>query len=604
MLCVYRLSLACIALCALASCASHSINSPASQLDVRVRDSARTPIDTELDRSSKAIHNFLMGELSYIYEDFESALKYYEAASKLKSNPSPKVHARLAVLYMRASKLEEAEEDARKALALDPENESYQMLYAGILESLGRGIEAEPIYKNAIEKRPEELEPYLLLSNLYLASGRAAESVVLLKELLKRLPEDGAVHYYLARAQEGAGELVEAESNMRKAYQIRGGDARIAAEVIRIIIKQNNAEKVKRFCQEILKSDPDNSLARRILGQIAIDEGQLDAALDHLEALQANKDISTETHFKIALIHIEKQSFVEAERHLLLVLAGSPNNSMARYYLASIYAGSGRNKEAVEELMKIERGQEMYVKSRTFAAFILKQEGDFKHAEKAIRAALDENPEDLKNISYLTLILRGAGRYREARRVVESALKKTPDNEGLLFNYGVVLHDLGDTIEALEVMNRVININPQNAEALNFVAFAIAEQSVEEGAELERAEKLVKRALLERPADGYFLDTLGWIYYKQGKLDLAEEILARAVSLTTDDFVIIEHYADVLNALGRTSDAIQRYSLALEVAGQLQEKSTDQQEAIKRIVAKLKKLSIRYPTLNVEIPQM
>jgi Flp pilus assembly protein TadD len=129
-----------------------------------------------------------------------------------------------------------------------------------------------------------------------------------------------------------------------------------------------------------------------------------------------------------------------------------------------------------------------------------------------------------------------------------------------------------------------LQLNPQNAEALNFVAYSLAEA----GINLDRAENLVRAALELRPADGYFLDTLGFIELRQGKLQQALDTLERAAQLVGDDVTILEHYADALVAAHEYAKAIDTYRTALEFARD--SKSEDTKEIVERIEQKLDQL--------------
>ncbi|MCB0320602.1 MAG: tetratricopeptide repeat protein, partial [Bdellovibrionales bacterium] len=107
-----------------------------SQFEVEVHAAPEREMDLETDRRSQILHNFLAGQLSYVHDDFQGALNYFEAASDLLPEPSPQVHALLAELYLKEQNLEKARTQIEQALTVETENTSYRLLYAGILESL------------------------------------------------------------------------------------------------------------------------------------------------------------------------------------------------------------------------------------------------------------------------------------------------------------------------------------------------------------------------------------------------------------------------------------------------------------------------------------
>jgi tetratricopeptide (TPR) repeat protein len=108
----------------------------------------------------------------------------------------------------------------------------------------------------------------------------------------------------------------------------------------------------------------------------------------------------------------------------------------------------------------------------------------------------------------------------------------------------------------------------------------------ERGERLNESVDLVQRALKIEPDNGSYLDSLGWAYYKSGKLDLALESLGRAADQLSRNSVIQDHYGDVLVKLGRYEDAIAAWTRVLSGDGD----SIDRGEIDKKIHAARQKL--------------
>jgi Tfp pilus assembly protein PilF len=127
-------------------------------------------------------------------------------------------------------------------------------------------------------------------------------------------------------------------------------------------------------------------------------------------------------------------------------------------------------------------------------------------------------------------------------------------------------------------MKRAIEINPKNAPALNYLGYTWAEM----GVQLDEAEDLIQRALKITPNDGFYIDSLGWVYYQRGDFARAVEQLEKAVELTVDDPTIIEHLADAYEKAGKQERAVARYRDGL--------KHSKEAEQIKRIRDKIQRL--------------
>ncbi len=560
-----------------------------------VANARKGNFEVNAERDSEAIHNFLVGQLSLGSEDYQGALKHFERAAKLAGEPDPLVYSKMADLYLRFGELDKAERAAKQALEQSPSEPYVRMLYAGVLEALGRDREAEPIYKALVNEYPAKIDGYLLLSNLYMKEKNFDRATEVLLTLARNQPNEPAGHFYLGKVYEARGKLDKAETEYRWVFDRDPNATNGATELLRVLVRQEKTAKIKRVCDKIISQDPNNELARKVLSHIMIGENKFDDALAHLTALESIEEDPSETRFKVALIQIEKQNYREAIRELSLVLAKNPKHAEARYYLASLYAGSGKRKEAIEELAAIERDSPMYVKARTFAAYVYRQQDDLDGALESVDQALEAEPDNLNLTLYSVLISRDMGNYKQAEKKLRQALEVYPNDERVQFNLAVVLHERGNEAEALKLMERIVEVNPKNSDALNFVAYAHAES----GGDLKRAEELARRALEIKSGDGYYLDTLGFVQFKRGDLKLAEETLSRAVASTGQDPVIIEHYVEVLLAQGKEREVISLLkSIAdLELLGEdLRDK--DKVSALKRLKDKLQLLLKNHPELS------
>jgi Flp pilus assembly protein TadD len=121
-------------------------------------------------------------------------------------------------------------------------------------------------------------------------------------------------------------------------------------------------------------------------------------------------------------------------------------------------------------------------------------------------------------------------------------------------------------------MKKAIELNPQNAQALNYLGYTYAES----GRNLDEAERLIKRALVVEPEDGFYVDSLGWVYYQKGEYKKAVEELERAVNITNNDPTITEHLGDAYRKMGKLKEASRQYDDALKKS-----QETDQQSRLK-----------------------
>jgi tetratricopeptide (TPR) repeat protein len=180
-------------------------------------------------------------------------------------------------------------------------------------------------------------------------------------------------------------------------------------------------------------------------------------------------------------------------------------------------------------------------------------------------------PENLLILLAAAQILSADSRFQEAIAVFERVRgivakqgdpkKVTPS---FFIQYGVVSDKAGQRERAEKVFEDCVQVYPDAHEALNYLAYMWAEQN----RNLDQALRYVNRALALDPGNGAYVDTRGWIYYRQGRYEEALHELRTAGDLTEDDPTILDHVGDTLNALGRREDARLYWKRSLQIAAE------------------------------------
>jgi Tfp pilus assembly protein PilF len=102
-------------------------------------------------------------------------------------------------------------------------------------------------------------------------------------------------------------------------------------------------------------------------------------------------------------------------------------------------------------------------------------------------------------------------------------------------------------------------VNPKNAPVLNYYGYMLGDL----GIRLDEAQGMVERALKEEPYNGGYLDSLGWIYFKENKAADAEATLRKALAREAHDPTIHGHLGDVYAKLGRPDLAAAEWEKSL-----------------------------------------
>lgn len=522
--------------------------------------------------SSEAQYEFLLGELALKNEDFDEALDHYKAAAESDTSAAPTLRRRLAQLYLRAGELDKALEEIDKVKELAETDPELLELKAGILSALKRTPEAIETYKKIVQLTdPGNEEPYVYIASLYAQESRFAEAQEALSDLLAKKPTSFFGNYYLAKILLAAGNFSESEKFYLKTLEISPNAESVKLELARVYAFQKRIDDAIGLCEEIVERNPANLKARGLLGELLLGKDRLEDALKEFEAMESQQTDPSETRFKIALIKLQRRDLEGAEVELRLVLAEHPENTAARYYLASAFAGMDRSEEAIEQLRQIDRGDKFFTESKTLAAFLYRQNEKYSEALEMVDLLLEDAPKDKKLLTLKTSLQQDDGDLKGAANTVKELIELEPTSDRHQFRLAVLYDELKQTDKAIAAIIKSIELNPNNANALNYLGYTYAEQ----GVKLEEAESLIKRALKLEPSNGYYIDSLGWVYYKMQRYPEAEEALQQANSIVSDDAVIMEHLAIVLLKVDKIDEAKKVIQKALEYAPDSDDKEVE-----------------------------
>jgi predicted Zn-dependent protease len=195
-------------------------------------------------------------------------------------------------------------------------------------------------------------------------------------------------------------------------------------------------------------------------------------------------------------------------------------------------------------------------------ASLLGENGQIDEAVKILRAQLTNSEADREIYLNIAQVYERSRRYKDAEDAAHMAetLPGAPrDNEMVWFLLGAIYERQKFFDRAEEQFKKALAVDPNNATVLNYYGYMLGDL----GQRLDEAEDLVTRALKEEPYSGAYLDSLGWVYYKQNKLSDAEATLRKAVDRDSHDPTIHSHLGDVYAKLGRSELAAAEWEKSL-----------------------------------------
>ncbi|MEM7367205.1 MAG: tetratricopeptide repeat protein [Bacteroidota bacterium] len=179
---------------------------------------------------------------------------------------------------------------------------------------------------------------------------------------------------------------------------------------------------------------------------------------------------------------------------------------------------------------------------------------DFQQLYKDAEEALEFYPNQEQFLYFLGISGSQIGEYRSATNALEKIKRIGTAGEQLMAQacaeLGQLYHYQKEYEKSDKNFDQALRYTPDDDILLNNYAYFLSERN----SRLSEAQELIEKALDTQPEQPSYLDTYGWILFKQGKYNEAEKWIKKAVDLNPDA-EILEHYGDVLYKLGKKDDA-------------------------------------------------
>ncbi|HUD73218.1 MAG TPA: tetratricopeptide repeat protein, partial [Dongiaceae bacterium] len=488
----------------------------------------------------------------------------------------------------------------------DPDDPDVARTLAELLAQVGRLEEARAVVVDLAARRPLPNELTLLLARIEAASGHATDAEARLQAFLRRSPGNGQAIEILAgileeqkRYDEAIGlfaPLIEGGSERSGLHrrvgtlELQAGRPRDAAVLLErgLLLEPDDAASLLLLVQAYDLADDLPAAAKACERLIGVDPEGLEPRFHQARVLRRSGDlVAARAAFEDLLRRAAARPALEPRDESVVTLAATQ---------AGVLAFGARDWRAVVNWLSVAvaRLPQPEIDVLRLLAQAHLEAGEYDGAEKARGDALRVAPDDpellalegeialarggrdaamaayrrtLETLSgtapgYLAVArsLLRRHEYGMAEVMLREAIGRYPADDQMQFERGAALDRLGRRPEAERALARAIELNPGNAMALNYLAYMLAES----GRRLNDSLAYVERALALDPGNPAYLDSLGWTLFKLERYAPAEEKLRAALRYDATDPVLREHLGDLLNATGRTDEAVREWQAALQ----------------------------------------
>jgi tetratricopeptide (TPR) repeat protein len=484
----------------------------------------------------------------------------------------------------------------RKALELDP---TYAELAVKLAYELARRDDPSSgvqILKDTIKAAPKEAVPYIYLSQLYAKDLKKPEvGLKYAEQALALAPDNFAAYLAVYEIYIATGQTKKAEQLLDRAAKSDHGDSKYWVQLgdlnTRLYLKEDGScepaqeQKINAIYRKAADLAKDDPVIQTKVGDYFVLSKQVEKAIPYYRTV-------------VTLLRGQDDSSPDNGREKLANVL----DKLARSYLIT-----GQKDEAIGYFEDIIKDNPLRFETYELLGELYEEKNDLDKAVTNYEHSLLLDASEPRNHLRVAQLLMKAKRFDRAVEVMQAARKKFPDQPSITFSlaialsqakrhpeamtafsdaqaeaeisseqpltayfylvYGEAAEQAGLIEKAAELIKQSLEMDPNSAEACNYLGYMWADR----GEHMDEAGELIKKALSMEPEKGEYLDSLGWFYFKKGEPERALAELLRAQEsilreTKKDDATVLEHIGDTYSKLGKTVEALNYWqkSLALE----------------------------------------
>ena len=460
-------------------------------------------------------------------------------------------------------------EDIRKSLP-DDEYLMYQQLYARSLIAAGDAEQAINVLENLLSDKPERIELRLLLAQLYGVRQEFEQAHAVVVEGLK-LKKDMQLRQLQVRLFLQQGQLKKADTALGLMQQDYPGHEDIVLQRAHLAEKQGRGIKAEMLLQQFIASHEDTAIqSYHMLAGIYVRQNRVGDAITTYEKMLPFAASDAEVLIALGKLYYQQQKFIKARDYfqratVQLTPQGKQGNMTENLAVATFYYGASLEashqwQQAIPEYEKLQLKHSLYLDAQLRLASIAMTLKDYASAEQRLMKLKENYQQEQDVFETLSGLRLQQKQYQKLIMESEQALD-LGFSEVLIFNRAIAFDKLKQFEQLDDALTQILQKNPNDAEVLNFYGYSLAER----GVRLKDAQAMVEKALALKPNDGYYLDSLAWIYYKQKVYDKALETQLHAIAIVPNDPIMMEHLGDIYWRQGHAEQAKGSWQRALDM---------------------------------------
>jgi tetratricopeptide (TPR) repeat protein len=493
-------------------------------------------------------------------------------------------------------------------VALTPKSVEDRMVLGQLYTVKHDPKRAEEEFKTAQSIEPDSEDVVLNLARVYAESGDLEHAV----KVIEAVPvgaRSPRMEVALGAAYDQLKRPKDAIAAYKRAAELDPGDEHTLDTLGQALLNDNQLDEALKQFKALSAADPEDAGPLVHIGEIERRQGKYEDALATIRKARKMDPTSLEAGYNEGLLldvlarydeaALVYEKMVEMTSHANGAYTTEEKNNRSIFLdrLGAIYHEQNKTDQAIAAYQKmIELGGDAVLHGYQGEVDTYRDAKQFDKAIEVSRKAVEADPKNKELKLMLAGELADQGKADEGLTMARAQLDstdsdrtvwlaigqidirlrrwkdaedafnkaggmttKTEDRTYLLFLRGELAERQKHFDPAEQFFRQALELDPNSSMTMNYLGYMMADK----GIKLTEALGLIRKAVELEPMNGAYLDSLGWVYFKLGQYELAEENLRQAVERDQTDPTVHDHLGDLYEKTGRIRLAAAQWELSL-----------------------------------------
>ena len=469
----------------------------------------------------------------------------------------------LGNIYLAGNNVAEAEQQARRAVTVNPENKWYWMLLMDIYKKKNDPEQLLLVMDELIRIDPKERNYYLDKANVLSILGRPKEAEAIYTYIEGEFGKSAELERARRRTFLQNEDPKDAITRLQKAIKEHPDEVDHYLNLAEQLIKAKKPDQAISLLKRAQKKYPENAFVHLLLSDSYEVTGKKQEAFRELKGAFTSRQLPIDVKVQIILSLFNKLKEPSEQSRILTLASITTQTHPTEPKAHAVYG------DVLYQIQNFDEAKKAYKKALSLNnniyliwAQLLQIElsqNDYREAIEDGEAALDVF-QDKPDLFFFTAVAHAQNKNHEtAVSYLNKAAELKPENPAfeaqIYSSLANSLNSLKKYQESDQAFERSLSLDPDNTFTLNNYAYYLALRKER----LDKAAEMSRRSNELQPGNASFEDTFAWVLFTQNKFKEARVWIEKAIKNNPNSGVQYEHYGDILYKLGEKEAAVEQW---------------------------------------------